>query len=198
MSIKINPRKITGKWQDGYALDQHTTGSTFIGHDSFGNPQFDTSRTPLGELLYQLKYRSDPKSIELIATVVAEFLRQWKPSVDSLIPVPPSNTTRKQQPVFDLAKATSERCGITLCENCITKVKRTAQLKNIYEYQKRISALEEAFAVERSITGGKRILVFDDLYRSGATLNVIAEKLLKEGGAKAVFVLALTRTRSKL
>jgi competence protein ComFC len=70
--------------------------------------------------------------------------------------------------------------------------------KNGYEYKKRISALEEAFAVEKSIAAGKRILVFDDLFRSGATLNVIAEKLLKEGEAKAVFVLALTRTRNNI
>lgn len=152
MSIKINPRKIKGTWQEGYALDLHTTGSTFAGHDSFGNPQFDTSRTPLGELLYQLKYRSDPKSIESIVAIVVEFLRQWKIAVDLLVPVPASNTARKQQPVLELAKAISIQSGIKLCDGCITKVKRTAQLKNIYEYQKRISALAEAFAIDKSKT----------------------------------------------
>jgi competence protein ComFC len=198
MSIKINPRKIKGNWQEGYALDLHTTGSTFLGHDAFGNPQFDTSRTPLGDLLYQLKYRFDPAAVELIVATVVEFLQQWKPKVDIIIPVPASNTARKQQPVIALAKAISERTGIDLRDGSVAKVKQTQQLKNVFDYKQRISALENAFAIEKKETSGKRILLFDDLYRSGATLNAIAEKLTKEGEAKAVFVLTLTRTRSKL
>jgi len=198
MSIKINPRKIKGNWQEGYALDLHTTGSTFLGHDAFGNPQFDTSRTPLGDLLYQLKYRFDPAAVELIVATVVEELQQWKPKVDIIIPVPASNTARKQQPVIALAKAISERTGIDLRDGSVAKVKQTQQLKNVFDYKQRISALENAFAIEKKETSGKRILLFDDLYRSGATLNAIAEKLTKEGEAKAVFVLTLTRTRSKL
>jgi len=49
-------------------------------------------------------------------------------------------------------------------------VKRTVQLKNIYEYQKRISALAEAFAIDKSKTAGNRILVFDDLSPDGASV----------------------------
>jgi len=41
------------------------------------------------------------------------------------------------------------------------------------------------------------VLLFDDLYRSGATMNAIAAALLDEGGAADVFALAITRTRSK-
>jgi competence protein ComFC len=198
MNIEINPRKIRGKWQEGYALDLHTTGSTFLGHDACGNPQFDTSRTALGNLLYRLKYRFDPGAVELIVEVVVEFLRKWNPKVDILIPVPASNTTRKQQPVFALAKAISEQTGIDLCASAIAKIKPTQQLKNVFGYKERKSALDNAFAVEKKETSSRRILLFDDLYRSGATLNTIAEKLIKEGEAKAVFVLTLTRTRSKL
>jgi competence protein ComFC len=198
MSINIKPQKIKGRWQEGYALDLHTIGSTFLGHDAFGNPQFDTSRTPIGDLLYKLKYRFDPESVELIVATVIEFLREWKPQVDILVPVPASNTARKQQPVIALAKAISERTGIELFDKAVTKIKQTQQLKNVFNYKQRLSALENAFAVEKKIISGKRILLFDDLYRSGATLNAIAEKLTKEGEAKAVFVLTLTRTRSKL
>ena len=55
MSVKINPHKLNGPWSDGSALDVHTTSSTMIGHNAFGHPVFDTTRSPLGELLYKLK-----------------------------------------------------------------------------------------------------------------------------------------------
>jgi predicted amidophosphoribosyltransferase len=40
-------------------------------------------------------------------------------------------------------------------------------------------------------------LLFDDLYRSGATASAITTLLKREGKAKAVRLLTLTRTRSK-
>ncbi len=54
-----------------------------------------------------------------------------------------------------------------------------------------------AFAVDPGQTEGKQILLFDDLYRSGATVSTITNILKKEGKAKAVRLLTFTRTRSK-
>lgn len=71
------------------------------------------------------------------------------------------------------------------------------QLKNVYGFDERRRLLEGAFVVSRSIVEGERILLLDDLYRSGATLNAAAESLA-EAGAAAVFALALTKTRKNL
>ena len=50
---------------DGYVLErQHTLTSEFLGHDSFGNPQFDTKRTELGELVFRLKNRNDKNTLD--------------------------------------------------------------------------------------------------------------------------------------
>ncbi len=35
----------------------HTISSTFLGYNEYGHAQYDTTRSTLGELLYQLKYR---------------------------------------------------------------------------------------------------------------------------------------------
>ncbi|MBK9112867.1 MAG: hypothetical protein IPM88_14660 [Nitrospira sp.] len=43
---------------------------------------------------------------------------------------------------------------------------------------------------------GRRVLLLDDLYHSGATLNVIARLLKEAGGASVVFAMALTRAGS--
>ena len=76
-------------------------------------------------------------------------------------------------------------------------MKQTAQLKDLVEYDKRMAALEGAFAVDPGRTEGKEILLFDDLYRSGATVSAITNLLKKDGKAKTVRLLTLTRTRSK-
>ena len=118
--------------------------------------------------------------------------------MDALVPVPPSNTSRKSQPVLEISRRISKEIGVLLCEACVTKVKSTGELKNVFEYKKRAAVLKDAFAVNRSLTEGKRLLLFDDLYRSGATATAVARALVSDGGALAVFLLTLTRTRSKL
>ncbi len=50
--------------------------------------------------------------------------------------------------------------------------------------------------MNRAQVQGHRVLLFDDLYRSGATLNAITVALYDNGGATEVFALTMTRTRS--
>jgi predicted amidophosphoribosyltransferase len=132
---------------------------------------------------------------------VIEFLqKKWKiiDSLDLVVPMPPSNTSRPSQPVIDLARGISSKTGIRLAEDALVKIKETPQLKDIHAYQQRIDILEGAFKTKKSVTQGKTLLLFDDLYRSGATLNIASQVLRQQGNAKTIYVLALTKTRSKL
>ena len=192
MSVEINPRRLRGPWDDGYALDVHTRSSTFLGYDQFGHPRFDTMRSPVGELLYQLKYRHDHAAVFPLADAAVTFLGQvWKPPIEAIVTVPPS-VARKEQPVVLVATAVSDRLKIPLCGACVAKVKQTPQLKDIVEYDKRMDTLRGAFAVSAGQTKGKNLLLFDDLHGSGATVRAIAELLKREGQAKAVYLLTLT------
>jgi hypothetical protein len=102
VAVKINPRKLRGPWADGYALDVQTTGATFLGHDEYGRPRFDTVRSPLGELVYRLKYRGDRAGLQELVETAAGFLKNWGVKVDALVPVPPSRAGRKSQPVLSV------------------------------------------------------------------------------------------------
>ena len=197
MSVQINPKQLNGPWDGGHALDLHTLSSTPIGYDGYGHMQFDTTYSAVGGLLYQLKSKGDPSVVPSLVEAIESF---WalspRPSIDLVVPVPPTKK-RKYPPVLLVATALSERLGVPLCTDCIVKVKQTPQLKDLVEYDKRMAALEGAFTVDRSRTERKDILLFDDLYRSGATVSAITNLLKKDGGAKAVRLLTLTRTRSK-
>lgn len=192
----FSPRRILGKWNEGFALDLHTLSSTFIGHDEFGHPQFDTQRTEIGELLYRLKNRGDQTIVPDIVRAVHSLMDKWKPPIEMLVPVPPS-THRSVQPVLVLAQAISERLSIPWA-NCVRRTRDVPQLKNIYDFDERATHLENLHAVDKSATRGKSILLFDDLYRSGATMNSVTTALYDGGETRVVFALTITKTRSRL
>jgi competence protein ComFC len=192
--VEINPTRIPGRWSNGYTLDLHTTGSDLAGHDGYGHPQFASKRSELGELLYRLKFRGDKSVVSEIAEVVRTFAESYLPKVDLIVPVPPS-TPRKEQPVILIAHAIGARIGIPVFEDCVWKVRETSQLKNVFDFEERSRLLDGAFEIDRFVANGKTVLLFDDLYRSGATLNAVNSLLYDRGGAKDVLALALTRTR---
>jgi len=189
--------KIPGRWREGYALDVHTLRSQFLGYDEFGHEQFDNKRSEIGELLYRAKYKSDKSVVADIAETVAKYLRSWKPPVDVMIPVPPSNVHRRWQVVIEVATAVASSTGISLDRKAVVKCKKTPELKSVHDYDERLRLLEDAYTARTSRVAGKGVLLFDDLYRSGATLSALTEVLL-DADVTDVYALALTRTRSMM
>jgi competence protein ComFC len=76
LRVATNPREMKGSWDSGCTLDLHTISSTMIGYNEFGHPEFDTQRSPLGELVYRLKYKNDKGVLPAIVATVA-FVSQW-------------------------------------------------------------------------------------------------------------------------
>jgi competence protein ComFC len=89
----------------------------------------------------------------------------------------------------------SEQLGIPVV-NAVKKIRETPQLKNVYDLDERLKLLDGAFEVDRAAITGKRVLLFDDLYRSAATMNVITSALYDQGKASDVVALTITKTRS--
>lgn len=193
--VNVNPKKLAGRWREGYALDHHTTSSVYLGDDEFGHPRFETKRSEIGELLYQLKYRSDATTVASLADTAAAFVAGWRPGVDLLVPVPPSRQ-RATQPVLLVAQALAQRLGVPCASTCVTKVHDVPELKNVYDYSERDRLLTGAHQVDKAQVQGRKVLLFDDLYRSGATMNAISAALYDSGAAADVFALTITKSRS--
>jgi competence protein ComFC len=194
MPVEIKPRRLHGPWAAGFALDLHTRSSTFIGDDDRGHPRFHTVRSPIGELVYRLKYKHDSSTLNVIVESAIGFLADWGPQVDAIVPVPASNAARVVQPVIEIAKRISYRTGLPYCDLCLFKSNRTAQIKDV-EISVRSDALSEVYAVDSKIIAARRLLLFDDLFDSGATASAITRVLLSPGGASAVYLLTLTQAR---
>ncbi len=194
--VEIQPARIPGRWRDGRALHVHTVSSTYVGEDEFGRSRFDTTRSAVGELLYRLKYKGDEGVVADLADTAASFVRSWLPAVDVLLPVPPSRT-RAVQPVLVLAAAIADRLGVECCPDCVRRTREVPELKDVFGYDERWQLLEGLHDVLRPRVQGRKVLLFDDLFRSGATMNSITVALYEQGHAADVFAFTLTRTRSK-
>jgi len=194
MTIQINVQWLSGNWRYGWALDLHTVSSTPLPDGGF-----ETQRTEVGELLYQLKYCLDRSKVEPIAEVAAAFLRSRMvlPYLAAIIPVPPSDTNRPFQPVQELAVRIGQKINLPVRLDYLVKVKLTEALKGIEDSASRKQQLQGAFKVQDLSLAGKYVLVFDDLFRSGETLKAITEVLYVQGKVARVYVLTITKTRTR-
>lgn len=113
-----------------------------------------------------------------------------------IIAVPPSNTRRGIQPVQEIVKGIAHELAIPFDFSAVRKLKGTPELKGVDDYSERLRLLEGAFIVDVGKVRGKSILLIDDLYRSGATAASVTTALIT-GGAQAVRLLAMTKTRTK-
>lgn len=204
--MDINLQKLSGHWKEGYALDLHTLSSYPMKDaegnnitDNNGKIKWDTKYTPIGEVMNKLKYWRERHRVETIAVCASEFINKHKAKweLDMIIPIPPSDTTRDFQPVYEMAKAIGAHCSLPVDFKTLVKLKPTSQLKEIEDPEQRKEVLKDAFSVQNNVLNGKDVLLFDDLYRSGETLNAVCDILINVGKARGVYVLTITKTRTK-
>jgi len=192
--IAINPQVLEGVWRSGIALDFHTTSSTPSGYNEYGHMQFETVRPPIAELLYQLKYRRDAGAAGGIVEAAASFLAPHLDKLDFIVPVPPS-TMRNPPPVMTIARGINHSTGLPLLE-CITLTRPATELKSVTDPDRRKELLNGLYAVNSGQTKGKRVLLFDDVFRSGSTMSAITETLMRDARAASVSILTVTKTRN--
>ncbi|HNT53794.1 MAG TPA: RecQ family ATP-dependent DNA helicase [Anaerolineaceae bacterium] len=178
---RSHPRQLPGPWDAGWALGFH---SQFTGAD--------WKRSDAGELAYRLKYQADlstlPALVEQAAALIAEHPELVQ--ADAIVPAPPS-TPRPNDPVSSFAKAISQRFGLPFWP-ILVKSRQTAPQKEMHTLAQKRMNVAGAFDLQAPVKG-KRLLVVDDLFDSGATLEEIT-RLLRRADAKRVCVLTMTRT----
>jgi predicted amidophosphoribosyltransferase len=194
--VAIRPIRIPGRWSDGRALDVHTVRSTHVGDDEFGRPRFETERSPVGELLYRLKYKGDRSAVPAITEAAAAFVRSWQPDLEMVVTVPPSRE-RAVQPVVLVGAALAAGLGLAFEPQAVRRRREAPQLKDVFDYDERWHLLDGLHEVDPARVEGRRVLLFDDLFRSGATLNAVTAALYDQGHAAVVCALVLTRSRSQ-
>ncbi len=156
---------------------------------------FDTTYSEVGALLHRLKYNGDTSVVPDIVTTAAGFLTTWNPTIDVIVPVP-ATRSRMTQPVALLASALGTMLTVPVVD-AVKRIRDLPELKNVSDYDERLRLLAGAYDADTLQVRSKHVLLLDDLYRSGATMNAIATVLYDVGGAADVVALTVTRTRTK-
>ena len=192
----INPKKLYGNWKEGYALDIHTIRSIYIGEDCFGCPQFDTTYSEIGNYLKNIKYRGEYQLVPIIVDVAKEFIvNNWKifNDIDLILAVPPSKK-REIQPLFLIVEQLGEALKKTYCLDYFEKLD-DFEIKNLsFDKKVKINS-SDILKRNRTLMTEANILLVDDLYDSGTTLNLVCGELQKEEKVKDIYVLTITKTR---
>lgn len=178
---RSHPVELKGPWHAGWSLGFH---SRFAGSD--------WGRSVAGEQVYRLKYQGDRTVLQPLVDQAEALSREHREicQVDALVPVPPS-TPREFDPVSAVAEALGKRLGLPV-RPALFKTRQTLPQKQLQSLAQKRANVRGAFAVQGQVRG-KRLLILDDLYDSGATLEEAA-RMLKQAGAARVCVLALTST----
>lgn len=118
------------------------------------------------------------------------FLKQASPEV--ILPVP-VHSRKKRQRGFNqaelLAKELGKLTGIPVDTTYLVRTENTAPQKELTRQQRKLN-LKKAFEVCKNGKHYQRVLLIDDIYTTGATIDAISE-ILRENQTRIIFFLTL-------
>lgn len=190
--MNINPIKLNGNWDEGWALDKHILNSVPIGEDIYGYMRFDNTYSEIGKLVYYFKNRGKYDNLGEIADYAVAFLDTWDKlkEVDVILPVPFSKI-RNYQPSTEIALAISEHYQIAFADNILRKTDSN-QSKDMNIVDKN---LRGTIIADKKANKPHTILLIDDLYSTGATLNECVRVLREDPKLNRIYVLTMTKTK---
>ena len=122
-----------------------------------------------------------------MALLLGERLRRWR--VQALVPVP-VHPSRKRQRGYNqaqlLAKAVSRYTGIPVRSDIILRHKKTAPQKEL-DREQRQNNLKKAFKISENDVKLDTIVIIDDIYTTGSTIDAMTAVLHSAGVGKVYY-----------
>ena len=187
--------ELKGPWKLGYSFDVYTTSSVFIGNNQWGHPLFDNTYSPMGKLVKDFKYGQEVSKLSNILQLLIQDkdFNSYINNIDTILPVVPSNKARAFQPVYFLANALAEVYKKQLVIDAIEST-NTEQIKGLDISEKYKKVKSSLIVKEDKLDKISNILILDDVFDSGFTLQAYTDTL-KEKGYNNIFIFTLTKTR---
>lgn len=150
---------------------------------------------PVSDAVYRMKYHNKRNYAEIFGSELAkEFEQQlisWE--IQILLPIPLHRSRRRKRGYNQaelLAAQLSEKLGIPMRKDVLFRIKKTRPLKQM-DGEERRKNLQGAFAVSRDWKPCQNVLLIDDIYTTGSTMERAAA-ILKKAGVENVYFLTLS------
>lgn len=144
--------------------------------------------------IYRFKYGGRREYADFFGEQTAEYLGDFIRGVrpDALIPIP-LHRSRQIRRGYNQAQLLAEHIGtyleLPVRSDILVRRKNTSPLK-CQNPEERQNNLKKAFNIAQNDVKLKRVVLVDDIYTTGSTMNEAAETL-KANGVKEVFFVAL-------
>lgn len=126
-----------------------------------------------------------------MADVLKDFVRDCK--ADALVPVP-LHRSRKRARGYNqaevLARELSALTGIPVCCNLIGRVKKTIPMKELPAAERQ-NNLKKAFKILRNDVKLSTVIIIDDIYTTGSTIDAMSREL-KKAGVERIYFMSLS------
>lgn len=185
---------------EGIASATHRCGTCLL-----QTPAYDCARAvgfyqgALRDIIHAMKYRGVPAlTAPLAALMQAQFHTHWQQQrPDALLPVPLHRSklrTREFDQALALARHLSLATGVPLWSDVLIRHRPTRSQVGL-QAQARRQNIRGAFTVRKpQACLGKALLLIDDVYTTGATVQECA-RVLRAAGALRVDVYTVARVR---
>jgi len=146
----------------------------------------------ISESIYRFKNSGREEYADFFADKIHEHLGTEIRSfnADCLIPVP-LHAKRLRRRGYNqaalLAKALSKRLNIPVDCELVSRVKHTAPLKKLNLAERQIN-LKRAFKINQNDVKLRTVIIIDDIYTTGSTMDEMATELKRSGVKKVYFV----------
>lgn len=142
--------------------------------------------------IHRFKYKKDTTYSRALGSIISSYSKLK--DFDMVVPVPLHIKRLKErgfnQSLF-LARVVGKRHRIIVDPFALKRTRWTEPQVNLSGKERKLN-VKGAFEVQKDVKG-KRILLVDDVYTTGATVRECS-KILKKSGAKDICVLTLART----
>ncbi len=148
----------------------------------------------LKQSIYRFKYGNKREYAKFygksLVKLRGDIVRSWEPDV--IIPVP-LHRSRQRKRGFNqtelIARVIGRELQIPVDEKCLYRIKNTVPQKELND-KERGKNVKKAFQVRDNVVKYKKIVLVDDIYTTGTTVDACAETLLK-AGAKEVYCISV-------
>lgn len=146
------------------------------------------------DAIFRIKYAGREDLIPYFSTQMVETLKTdiLLMEADFLVPIPMHKSRQRKRGYNQatmIAEELSLQLGIPMLEKAVIRKKKTIPMKYL-SVQKRQLNLKKAFIIGENDVKLKTIILVDDIYTTGSTMDCVA-KVLLDAGAKAVYYIVL-------